>query len=70
MARIESYPKVILTKEEIEILRKAQNIFNTLDVDDNNGYIFDKCDSSDASWYWIDSFISNLIYISEVEQNV
>ena len=67
MARIENKPKVILTQEEREILRKAQDIFSELDDEDKNGDVFNLCDNSMTEWYWIDTFIEKLIDISEVE---
>lgn len=70
MARIENQPKVFLTQEEKEILRKAQNIFNELDTEDKNANIFSQCDNYDREWCWVDTFIENLIHISEVEENV
>ena len=70
MARIENHPKVILTQEEIETLRKARYIIITLENEDNGNYIFDSCDNCDSEWYWVDTFIENLMNISEVEKNV
>lgn len=70
MARIENKPKVFLTQEEIEILRKARNIFNELDTEDKNADIFCQCDNYGSEWCWVDTFIENLISISEVEENV
>lgn len=67
MAKIVNQPKVVLTQEEVSILRKAQDIFSTLDDEDENGNIFSKCDNCNNEWYWIDFFIENLINISEVE---
>ncbi len=67
MAKIENQPKVFLTQEEREILRKAQNIFNELSADDTNGDIFSQCDNYDSEWCWVDNFIETLISISEVE---
>ena len=67
MARIENKPKVFLTQEEIEILRKTRDIVNELDAEDKNADIFCQCDNYDSEWCWVDSFIENLISISEVE---
>lgn len=67
MARIENRPKVILTQEEREILRKAQDIFNKLDVGDKNGDVFSQCSTYEDEWSWLDDFIENLVNISEVE---
>ena len=70
MAKIENQPKVILTQAEIAILNETRKILTKLNIDDDDGYIFDKCDNCDIAWYWIDTFIKNLVNISEVEQNV
>ena len=67
MAKIENQPKVILTQEEREILRKAQSIFNELDTEDKNGDIFNQCDNYESEWCWVDILIENLVSISEVE---
>ena len=70
MARIENKPKVFLTQEEVEILRKAQKIINELwDTDTNNGNseIFCQIDNFETDWSWIDTALENLIDISEVE---
>jgi hypothetical protein len=67
MARIENQPKVILTQEERETLRKAQSIFNELDAEDKNCDIFNQCDNFDSEWCWVDNFIETLVNISEVE---
>ena len=67
MARIENQPKVVLTEEELEILRKARDIFNELDTEDKNGDIFSQCDNYESEWCWIDTFIEKLENICEVE---
>jgi hypothetical protein len=67
MARIENHPKVILTQEEREILRKAQRIIIELGTSDSGGDIFCKCDNDESEWYWIDEFIERVVNISEVE---
>lgn len=67
MAKIENQPKVFLTQEEIETLRKAQSIFNELDDKDKHGDIFFQCDNYESEWCWLDSFIENLVNISEEE---
>lgn len=67
MARIKNQPKVILTQEEREILRKAQNIFNELNDTDNDSNIFCQCDTYESEWCWLDNFIERLVNISEVE---
>lgn len=69
MARIENKPKVILTQEEKETLMKAQDILSNLGVCDDNNDIFNQCDNYESEWYWIDTFIINLVDISEVEEN-
>lgn len=65
MARIENQPKVILTQEEKETLIKAQRIIIELGTGDSGGDIFCKCDNDESEWYWIDTFIENLVNISE-----
>lgn len=67
MARIENQPKLILTQQEREILRKAQSIFNELDAEDKNAEIYCQCDNYDSEWCWLDVFIERLVTISEVE---
>ena len=67
MARIENQPKLFLTQEERETLRKAQSIFNELDAEDKNGDIFSQCDNYESEWCWVDNFIETLVNISEVE---
>lgn len=67
MARIENQPKVILTQEEREILRKAQKIVNELWDTDNNGQVFCQIDNYDTEWGWIDTALERLVNISEVE---
>jgi hypothetical protein len=67
MARIENQPKVILTQEERETLRKAQRIIVELGTSDCEDEIFCKCDNDESEWYWIDTFIEKLVNISERE---
>lgn len=67
MARIENKPKVFLTQEERETLRKAQSIFNELNAEDKNGDIFSQCDNYESEWCWVDNFIETLVSICEVE---
>lgn len=69
MARIEIYPKVILTEEEKETLRRARNIINELwDTDiDNDNRIFYQIDNYETEWSWIDTALERLVNISEVE---
>ena len=67
MAKIENQPKVVLTQEEREILRKAQKIMDELWGDDDNGQIFCQIDNYDSEWGWIITTLENLINISEVE---
>ena len=67
MARIENHPKVILTQEERETLRDAQKIIVELGTSDVNNDIFCACDNYDNEWDWIDTFISKLVNMSEVE---
>jgi hypothetical protein len=67
MARIENQPKVILTQEERETLRKAQDILSNLGVCDDNGEIFCQIDNYESEWYWIDTALERLVNISEVE---
>ena len=67
MARIESHPKVILTKEERETLNKTRKILTEIVVDDSNGYIFDSCNNAESEIWWIERFLETLVNISEVE---
>ena len=67
MAKIENQPKVVLTQDEREILRKAQIIFNELEVDDKDAEIYYQCDIYNGKWCWLGEFIERLITISEVE---
>ena len=69
MARIENKPKVILTQEEIETLRKTQNIICELWNDDKNGKIFDQIDNYESEWGWINTALEKIVEISEVENN-
>ena len=67
MAKIENQPKLILTQDEREILRKAQIIFNELEVYDKDAEIYYQCDNYIGKWGWLGNFIERLITISEVE---
>ena len=68
MARIENQPKVILTQEERETLRKTQQIINELWDTDNNAQIFCEIDNYESEWCWIDTALERLVDISEVEE--
>ena len=67
MARIENQPKVILTIEEIETLRKAKNIIVELGTSDSNADVYCACYNDESEWFWIEEFIEKLINKSEVE---
>ena len=67
MARVENKPKVILTKEEIETLKKTRKILSELDMGDRSNDIYENCDNYDGEWKWIEIFLEKLIDISEVE---
>lgn len=67
MARIENQPKVILTQEEKEILRRTQSIIVELGTSDSNGDVYCACENDESEWFWIEEFIGKLMNISEVE---
>lgn len=67
MAKIENQPKVILTKEEVDTLKKAQKILSQIGAEDYHGDIFKKCDNFDSEWFFIESVLCELVDIAEVE---
>lgn len=67
MAKVETRKQLLLTNEEIEILKKARVIFQELDEEDSGGEIFCQADNYETEWYWLVKFIENLVCNSEVK---
>lgn len=66
MAKVETRKQLLLTNEEVEILRKAKTVFLDIDKEDCGGEIFCQADNYDTEWDWLINFINNLIDNSEV----
>lgn len=67
MAKVINKPKVILTKEELETLRKARRIVAEIYMGDKNELIFNMVDNIESGLGYIATAIEILENISEVE---
>ena len=66
MAKVETRRQLLLTSEEMEVLRKAKSLFLDIDTEDCGGEIFCQADNYDTEWGWLINFIDNLMSNSEV----
>ena len=66
MAKVETRRQLLLTSEEMEVLRKAKALFLDIDTEDIGGEIFCQADNYDTEWDWLVEFINNLMDNSEV----
>lgn len=69
MAKVETRRQLLLTNEELEILRKARKVFLDIDTEDIGGEIFCQADNYETEWNWLISFVENLINNSEEGEN-
>lgn len=67
MAKVINSPRLILTKEELETLKKARQIICEIYNKDDGDLIFENVDNFDGGLGYIVTAIENLEYISEVE---
>ena len=65
MAKVETRKQLLLSSEEIEVLRKAKTLFLDISTEDISGEIFCCADNYDTEWDWLINFIENLIFNSE-----
>ena len=67
MAGVETRRQLLLTSEEMKVLRKAKILFLDISTEDIDGEIFYQADNYDTEWNWLINFIDNLRNISEVQ---
>ena len=66
MAKVETRRQLLLTSEEMEVLRKAKTLFLDIDTEDIGGEIFCQADNYETEWDWLINFINNLMDNGEV----
>ena len=66
MAKVETRRQLLLTSEEMEVLRKAKTLFLDIDTEDIGGEFFCQADNYETEWDWLINFINNLMDNSEV----
>ena len=66
MAKVETRRQLLLSSEEMEVLRKAKALFLDIDTEDIGGEIFCQADNYETEWDWVINFINNLMDNSEV----
>ena len=65
MAKVETRRQLLLSSEEVEVLRKAKALFLDIDTEDIGGEIFCQADNYETEWDWVINFINNLMDNSE-----
>lgn len=66
MAKVETRKQLLLSSEEMEVLRKAKTLFLDISTEDIGGEIFCQADNYDTEWDWLIYFIDNLMSNGEV----